>query len=181
MRQQIVLWQISSQTWTRASVSSWTVGPIDSPDDQIWSKTRESSDRAFIIWEMLTHSNPDHVPNQKEVICLNSNRTPPKSFTSSSTNWAYWRMFQAAENYRIIIMSPDSLMSATYAQCEPAVWYSPDHPLVYICALATILAGTANPLTTESMFIPSWGSYTTIATFMGCRCYSCYQYWWELW
>lgn len=97
VKQQIVLWEIS-QTWTRASVWPWTVGPIDSPEDQIWSKTRESSDCAFIIWEMLTHSNPDNVPNQKEVICLNSNRTP-KSFSSSSTNWAYWWMFQAAEKY----------------------------------------------------------------------------------
>lgn len=30
----------------------------------------------------------------------------------------------------IRMMSPDSSMSATYAQCEPAVWYSPDHALV---------------------------------------------------
>lgn len=65
------------------------------------------------------------------------------------------------------MMSPDSPMSAAYAQCEPAVWYSPDHPLVPICTLTTILVDTANPLTTESMFIFFWGSYTTIATFMG--------------
>lgn len=38
--------------------------------------------------------------------------------------------FRQQKNIRM--MSPDSLMSATYAQCEPAVWYSPDHPLVSI-------------------------------------------------
>lgn len=144
MRQQIVLWQSSSQTRTRASVPSWTVGPIDSPEDQIWSKTRESGPCLHHLGNTDTLQ-PGPCP-EPEGSYLSEFKQDPQRVSPAHQQTGH--IVGCFRQQKIIMMSPDSPMSATYAQCEPAVWYSPDHPLVSICVLATTLVGTVGTVYT---------------------------------
>lgn len=152
-----MLWEISSQTWTRASVKSWTVSLIDSLEVVNWIKALGiirpvNSINVFIIWE---NSNLGNVPDQKEVICLNSSR-PPKS------------KFAQVTNKLGILVDVSGSRTLFITQCLQTL-----SCLLHVLSVThafDMIGDTANPLATESMDVLSWRSYTTTATSMGSRC-----------